>query len=101
MDDSKVEAAAKAMFERQRQKLTVPLEWHQLSPRTRDSYCDDARVALNAFRSWAETQVRELSKYRQFRCKCGRDWVTVLPDVDTCQVCYHLGTPDIKDWIVK
>jgi hypothetical protein len=40
-------------------------------------------------------------KYRQFRCKCGCDWVTVLPDVDTCQVCYHLGTPDIKDWIVK
>lgn len=38
--------------------------------------------------------------YRRFTCKCGCDWMTILPDVDTCQVCYHLGQPDISNWIV-
>jgi hypothetical protein len=38
IDDIKIELTAKAMFERQRQKLTVPLVWPQLSPRARESY---------------------------------------------------------------
>jgi hypothetical protein len=38
--------------------------------------------------------------HRRFTCKgCGADWMTVMPDVDTCQVCYHRGQPDIADWI--
>lgn len=36
---------------------------------------------------------------RNFTCKCGADWMTVLPDVDTCQRCYNQGQPDIADWI--
>lgn len=38
--------------------------------------------------------------YRRFLCsKCGRDWMTTLPGVDTCQVCYHKGQRDIEHWI--
>jgi hypothetical protein len=38
-------------------------------------------------------------KPRRFTCKgCGADWMTVLPDVETCQRCYHMGQPDIEDW---
>jgi hypothetical protein len=39
-------------------------------------------------------------RHRRFTCKgCGTDWMTVLPDADTCQACYHRGQPDIADWI--
>jgi len=39
-------------------------------------------------------------RHRRFTCKgCGADWMTVLPDVETCQVCYHRGQRDIEDWI--
>ena len=34
--------------------------------------------------------------HRQFFCiKCGCDWMTVLPDIDTCQMCYEKMTPDV------
>lgn len=38
-------------------------------------------------------------RHRRFTCKCGTDWMTVLPGVDTCQVCYRMDQPDIEDWI--
>lgn len=39
-------------------------------------------------------------KHRRFICaNCGNDWMTVLPGIDTCQVCHHKATPDIADWI--
>jgi hypothetical protein len=47
--NDKIEAAAKAIFERQRQNITVPLEWCQLSLKTQDSYKEDARVAFDVF----------------------------------------------------
>ena len=41
-----------------------------------------------------------LTKYRRFICKCDNDWMTVLPDIDTCQVCYDdEAHQDIANWI--
>ena len=41
-----------------------------------------------------------MTKYRRFICKCDNDWMTVLPDIDTCQVCYDdQALQDIANWI--
>lgn len=43
---------------------------------------------------------KKRAQHRQFLCVgCGCDWMTVLPDIKTCQVCYHMGQPDIVNWI--
>jgi hypothetical protein len=35
-------------------------------------------------------------RHRRFTCKgCGADWMTVLPDVETCQQCFNIGQPDM------
>jgi hypothetical protein len=47
---------------------------------------------------WCEDAM--MTKYRRFICKCGNDWMTVLPDIDTCQVCYDdQAHQDIANWI--
>jgi hypothetical protein len=47
---------------------------------------------------WCEDAM--MTKYRRFICKCDNDWMTVLPDIDTCQVCYDdQAHQDIANWI--
>lgn len=61
--------------------------------------CSAQEEAIAARSALAAEPISPTPVYRQFICKCGCDWVTALPDVDTCQVCYHLGQPDISNWI--
>ena len=57
-------------------------------------------VRKDEVESYAEAGgMKPMSRHRRFTCKCGADWMTVLPDVDTCQRCYHMRQPDIADWI--
>lgn len=56
------------------------------------------RVTKEQVHSYAEAGGMR-PRHKRFTCKCGADWMTVLPDVDTCQRCYHMGQPDIADWI--
>lgn len=36
-------------------------------------------------------------RHRRFFCAgCGNDWMTVLPEIDTCQICYHRSQLDIE-----
>jgi hypothetical protein len=47
---------------------------------------------------WCEDAM--MTKYRRFICKCDNDWMTVLPDIDTCQVCYDdQAHQDVANWI--
>ncbi len=51
--------------------------------------------------AYAETGgMKPTPRHRRYTCKCcGTDWMTVLPDVDTCQRCFNMDQPDIADWI--
>jgi hypothetical protein len=74
---------------------------------------DCARIAERAanrpsFNSYATARdiardIRRLAApaqtYRRFICACGADWMTVIPDIDTCQTCYNHGRHDLQDWI--